>query len=101
MKAKLIDAYSLLETIRESREKNPHEDSKIRTNHTIEHDHIAHLVFEQPAAYDVDKIVSRINEIGKRYCDSVKCDKNCADCEHGCLMKSITDVVKGGLNVNG
>lgn len=60
MKAKLINAYSLLEAIRESREKNPHEDSKIRANHTIEHDHIAHLVLAQPVAYDVDKIVKRL-----------------------------------------
>ena len=62
MQVKLIDAYSLLEVIRESREKNPHGDSKIRANHTIEHDHIAHVVLEQPVAYDVDKVCKKINE---------------------------------------
>lgn len=97
---KLIDTYSLLESIKESRKKNPHKDSKIRANHTIEHDHIAHLALEQSAAYDVDKVIKHIIEIGKRYCDSVKCDKNCSDCEHGCLMKAIISAVKDGLSVN-
>lgn len=59
---RLIDADLLLERIAESRKKNPHGDSKIRANHTIEHDHIAHLVLEQPTAYDVDKVVERLEE---------------------------------------
>lgn len=49
-----------------------------------------------PTAYDVDKVVQSINEIGKRYCNSVKCDKNCEDCEHGCLMRAIINAVKSG-----
>lgn len=49
-----------------------------------------------PTAYDVDKVVRSINEIGKRYCNSVKCDKNCEDCEHGCLMRAIINAVKSG-----
>lgn len=57
---KLIDRDLLLSEIEKSREKNPHSDSKIRANHTIEHDHIAHLVLEQPAAYDADKVVERL-----------------------------------------
>ena len=59
---RLIDRDLLLSEIEKSREKNPHKDSKIRANHTIEHDHIAHLVLEQPIAYDVDKVVERLKE---------------------------------------
>lgn len=52
-------------------------------------------------AYDVDEVVASINKIGKRYCDSVKCGKNCDNCEHGCLMRAITGVVKSGGVANG
>lgn len=58
--------------------------------------HICELVDKQPTAYDADKVVKTINEIGQRYCNSVKCDKNCKDCEHGCLMRAITNAVKSG-----
>ena len=64
---RLIDADALLEAIRESRQKNPHNDSKIRANHTIEHDHVAHLVLEQPTAYDVDKVVERLEQQKNQY----------------------------------
>lgn len=49
-----------------------------------------------PTAYDVDKVVKSISEVGERYCNSVKCDKNCNDCDHGCLMRTITNIVKRG-----
>lgn len=66
---RLIDRDLLLSEIEKSREKNPHKDSKIRANHTIEHDHIAHLVLEQPVAYDVDKVVERLEELMKAECE--------------------------------
>lgn len=49
-----------------------------------------------PTAYDVDKVVKSINEIGRIYCDSVKCDIDCCNCEHNCLMMAITNAVKSG-----
>lgn len=52
----MIDRNLLLSEIEKSREKNPHKDSKIRANHTIEHDHIARLVLEQPTAYVVEQL---------------------------------------------
>ena len=61
---RLIDRDLLLSEIEKSRGKNPHKDSKIRANHTIEHDHIAHLVLEQPTAYDVDKVMEQIRTSG-------------------------------------
>lgn len=83
---KLINAYSLLEAIRESREKNPHSDSKIRVNHTMEHDHIARLVLKQSTAYDVDKVVEKIRE----YADNV------AELGGNFLPKVVIKIVKSG-----
>lgn len=54
------------------------------------------LIESQPTAYDVGKVIKSINEIGQRYCNSVKCDKNCEDCEHGCLMRAIINAVRSG-----
>lgn len=50
----------------------------------------------QMTAYDVDKVVERINSIGKSYCESVNCDKNCQDCEHGCIMRAVEAAIKAG-----
>ncbi len=59
------------------------------------------LIDNQPTAYDPARLREKINLIGKSYCNSVKCDKNCVDCEHGCLMRAIEkEIVKGdGINV--
>lgn len=54
------------------------------------------IIEEQPTAYDVDKVVEQINQIGKSVCDSVKCDENCADCDHGSIMRAVTKKVEGG-----
>lgn len=57
---------------------------------------LKHLIADIETAYDVDKVVEQITTIGKSYCDSVKCDKNCADCDHGCIMRAIQEKVEGG-----
>ncbi len=54
------------------------------------------MIARQPLAYDVDKATQQINSIGKAYCDSVKCDESCEDCDHGCLMRAITGKIKAG-----
>ena len=46
---------------------HPDDDCKISANLTIEHDHIAHLVLEQPTAYDVDKVVEKLEEYAKYF----------------------------------
>lgn len=57
------------------------------------------LVNKQPTAYDVDKVVEQIHEIGTSFCDNVKCNKDCNDCEHGCIMRAVEGQVKeGGVN---
>ena len=73
---RLIDRDLLLSEIEKSRGKNPHKDYKIRANHTIEHDHIAHLVLEQPVAYDVDKVVEGLRlELGLADKEKERCAK--------------------------
>lgn len=53
-----------------------------------------------PTAYDVDKVVEQIKDKGKAVCCSVKCNDNCNDCEHGCLMNGILKSVKAGGNID-
>lgn len=60
---------------------------------------ICEFIDECPTAHDVDKVMEQIKEIGIKICCSVKCTENCDDCEHGCLMKAILEIVKaGGVN---
>jgi len=54
------------------------------------------MIARQPIAYDEDKVIQQINSIGKLYCNSVKCGNNCKDCDHGCVMRAITEKVKAG-----
>ncbi|MCI8489012.1 MAG: hypothetical protein HFJ04_01945 [Lachnospiraceae bacterium] len=84
---RLIDRDLLLSEIEKSRGKNPHKDSKIRVNHTIEHDHIAHLVLEQPVAYDVDKVVERL-EVNSMFAQ--------ADDEPFVMLDDAVEIVKSG-----
>lgn len=99
---RLIDRDLLLSEIEKSRGKNPHKDSKIRVNHTIEHDHIAHLVLEQPIVYDVDKVVERLEE----YAHSNICnlhngcpyrDNEDINCENCGAIGAVEIVKSGGI----
>lgn len=83
---RLIDRDLLLSEIEKSRRKNPHKDSKIRVNHTIEHDHFAHLVLEQPVAYDVDKVVRQMEE----------CIKESSNVDYNRAMIEAIEIVKSG-----
>lgn len=54
------------------------------------------LIADEPTAYDADRVVEQIKDKGKAVCCSVKCNDNCNDCEHGCLMNGILKSVKAG-----
>lgn len=72
---------------------------KRMSNAIIEDEHILEIIDEAPTTYDVEKVVGQINAIGKSYCDIFDCNKDCKDCDHGCLMRKIVEEVKeGGLN---
>jgi hypothetical protein len=49
-----------------------------------------------PTAYDVDEVVEQITELGKRFCDSVGCEKDCINCEHWAMMRGVIEIVKRG-----
>ena len=53
-------------------------------------------VIEQPTAYDVEAVVENVYEIGRRFCNSVKCNKECQDCDHGVLIKAIIAEIRNG-----
>ena len=35
----------------------------------------------------VEAVMKNVYEIGRRFCNSVKCNKECQDCDHGVLFK--------------
>lgn len=47
-------------------------------------------------AYDVEAVVENVYEIGRRFCNSVKCNKECQDCDHGVLIKAIIAEIRNG-----
>lgn len=94
-KEKLIDRDLLLSEIKKSREKNPHNDSIIRANHTIEHDHIACLVLEQPIVYNIDKVVEKLEKMRSKREEQIRA---CADNDMAdylrCKMSAIAEVIE-------
>lgn len=59
---------------------------------------IISIVYSEPAAFDKEKVMRRMKEIGKRFCVSVKCQEDCQNCEHGALMRAlIKSIEKGGV----
>lgn len=55
-------------------------------------------VEEQPTAYDVNKVIEELKEMGNEYCKSVECNGECDCCEHASMMQSAIKIVKGGIN---
>lgn len=42
------------------------------------------------------KVIDKMKDIGKRFCESVNCNKDCENCEHAVLMNALINVVKKG-----
>lgn len=53
-----------------------------------------------PTAYDVDKVVEQIQNVGTSFCTNTHCNTECSDCDHGVMMRSVINTVKAG-GVNG
>lgn len=51
---------------------------------------------EAPTAYDVDAMYKEMNRIGKIYCNSVKCECECENCDHFVMMNTLTNIVRNG-----
>lgn len=49
-----------------------------------------------PTAYDVDKVVEQVKEIGSRFCIFTHCNGICGECDHGVIMKAIISKIEAG-----
>lgn len=56
---RLIDAYALMNQVRESKHKNPHEIPEIARNHMFEHDHFTKLICLAPTVDAVEVVRCR------------------------------------------
>ena len=43
----------------------------------------------------MEAVVAELNETGRKFCENVGCDKDCENCEHGVLMRTIVEIVRG------
>ena len=57
---RLIDADELIKSIEQSRNNNPHKDCHVKRNHDIEHNHFIKMVYDQPTAFDKEKVIEEL-----------------------------------------
>ena len=43
----------------------------------------------------MEAVVAELDETGKKFCENVGCNKECENCEHGALMRTIVEIVRG------
>lgn len=43
----------------------------------------------------MEAVVTELNETGRKFCENVGCSKECENCEHGALMRTIIEIVRG------
>lgn len=59
---RLIDADELIKSIEQSRNNNPHKDCHVKRNHDIEHNHFIKMVYDQPTAFDKEKVSKELKK---------------------------------------
>lgn len=64
---RLIDADELIKEIENSRNNNPHKDFRVKRNHDIEHVHFIKMVYDQPTAFDKEKVIKEIRNVPHGY----------------------------------
>lgn len=72
---RLIDSNKLLERVEASMINNTHRNANAALNHVSEHRHFMRLIVEQPTAFDVEKVVEKLQVL------SDKADDDIAVCE--------------------
>lgn len=60
---RLIDAYALMDCIRDSKRHNPHDDPTVAKNHMFEHDHFMKMVSLAPTVNAVEVVHGQWIEI--------------------------------------
>lgn len=59
---------------------------------------VQRIISDQPTAFNKEKVIEEMKNIGQSFCVSVKCPEDCQDCEHGVTMKALIEIVeKGGV----
>ena len=43
----------------------------------------------------METVVAELSETGRKFCENVGCSKECENCEHGALMRTIIEIVRG------
>lgn len=55
---------------------------------------VCNVIDTQQTAYDIDKVVEELKDLGSKYCINVGCEYECKDCPHGILMQKEIEIVK-------
>lgn len=92
----LISRKDLLEIIAQTKRAFNSENKDYYSGYMCALSGMAGVIAGQQTVYDVGKVVNEIKEIGTRFCVSVHCNNECYVCEHGSIMKTIIENVKGG-----
>ena len=91
---RLIDADKLLETLQNL---EPHCDNKDYERGMLStmNYYMPRIINDEPTAYDVDKIIEKLEEIRvKKTCNKEKCDAK--ELCRICVVDDVIEIVKGG-----
>lgn len=47
-------------------------------------------------AFDKEKVIEEIKNLGEKFCTSVKCSGDCQNCDHGVMMRLLIEIVEKG-----
>lgn len=78
---RLIDADELIKEIENSRNNNPHKDCRVKRNHDIEHLHFMKMVYDQPTAFDKEKVIEHITNLANAEVDMSDDEEELVDVE--------------------
>ncbi len=94
---RLIDADELIKSIKQSRNNNPHKDCHVKRNHDIEHNHFIKMVYDQPTAFDKEKVIEELKKLSNNPCTLHECGVRSEYCSVCMAKKTIAIVEKGGI----
>ena len=91
---RLIDADKLLETLQDLEPHCENKDYEYGMLNTMRY-YMLKIINDEPTAYDVDKVVEKLEEIRvKKTCNKEKCDTK--ELCRICVVDDAIEIVKGG-----
>ena len=91
---RLIDADKLLETLQDLEPHCENKDYERGMLSTMNY-YMPRIINDEPTAYDVDKVVDKLEEIRvKKTCNKEKCDTK--ELCRICVVDDVIEIVKGG-----